>query len=98
MQRHTATMSLPYQQKIQQLIEKEPIDEEIKRKIARNVLFFKYYDKHLIMFKIIRGETPISYDGKLYVRKIANTDPNDVKDTFAFYKEFMEQSSRYPYN
>lgn len=87
-----------YQQKIQQLIEKEPIDEEIKRKIARNVLFFKYYDKHLIMFKIIRGETPISYDGKLYVRKIANTDPNDVKDTFAFYKEFMEQSSRYPYN
>ena len=89
-----------YQQKIQQLLEKEPIDAQTKRLIQRNVVFFKYYDKDVIMFKIIRGEEPIRYDGKMYVRKLANNDPNpiDSNDEFSFYKEFMAQSSRYPYN
>lgn len=89
-----------YQQKLQQLIENEPIDEQTKRLIQRNIVFFTYYDKDVVMFKIIRGENPIKYDNRIYVRKIANTDPNpiDSSDEFAFFKEFMEQSARYPYS
>lgn len=89
-----------YQQKLQQTIEQEPIDEKTKRLIQRNVVFFKYYDKDIVMLKIIRGESPIKYDGKIYVRKLANTDPEPVgiDEEFAFFKEFIEQSSRYPYN
>ncbi|AQU84177.1 MULTISPECIES: GmrSD restriction endonuclease domain-containing protein [unclassified Halomonas] len=89
-----------YQQKLQQTIEKEPVDDKIKRLIQRNVVFFKYYNKDVVMLKIIRGESPIKYDGKIYVRKLANTDPEPIADDkeFEFFKEFIEQSSRYPYN
>ncbi|HCA17315.1 MAG TPA: hypothetical protein DEO64_09320 [Alcaligenes faecalis] len=89
-----------YQQKLHQLIESEPINEEIKRLIQRNVVFIKYYDKDVILMKITRGKTPIKYDGKIYVRKIANTDPTPIAEEqeFQFYGEFIEQSSRYPYS
>jgi len=89
-----------YQQKLQQCLEKQPIDDKTKRLIQRNVIFFKYYDKDIVLMKIIRGESPIKYDGRIYVRKIANTDPNPIESDkeFDFYKEFLEQSNRYPYN
>lgn len=86
-----------YQQKLQQLIDQEPIDEQTKRLIQRNVIFFKYHEKDVVMLKIIRGDKPIKYDEKIFVRKISNTDPNPIDDEFEFYKEFMEQSKRYPY-
>ncbi|MFJ5340788.1 DUF262 domain-containing protein [Pectobacterium sp. CHL-2024] len=89
-----------YQQKLQQTIEQEPIDDKTKRLIQRNVLLFKYYDKDIVIFKIIRGTSPIKYDGKIYVRKFANTEPEPIASDkeFEFYGEFIEQSKRYPYN
>lgn len=88
-----------YQQKLQQLIQQEPINEEIKRLLMRNIVFFTYYDKDVVMFKIIRGKEPIRYDDKIYVRKMANNDPNPIEknDEFKFFQEFLEQSTRYPY-
>ncbi|MGE6419953.1 GmrSD restriction endonuclease domain-containing protein [Alteromonas macleodii] len=89
-----------YQQKLQQVLESEPVDERTKRLIQRNVVFFKYYDKDVVLLKIIRGESPLKYDGRIYVRKLSNTDPNPIESDkeFEFFKEFMEQTSRYPYN
>lgn len=89
-----------YQQKLQQLIEAEPINEETKRLIQRNVVFIKYYDKDVVLMKITRGKSPIKYDKNIYVRKIANTDPLPIAEEkeFEFFSEFMEQSSRYPYS
>ncbi|HFU75962.1 MAG TPA: hypothetical protein ENK66_06925 [Arcobacter sp.] len=87
-----------YQQKLQQVIDEEPIDESTKRLILRNIVFFKYYEKDIVIFKIIRDKTPIKYDGKIYIRKLANTDPSPIDDEFTFYQEFIEQTNRYPYN
>lgn len=89
-----------YQQKLQQLIEVEPINEETKRAIQRNVVFVKYYQKDVVLLKISRGKSPVKYGGKIYVRKIANTDPEPIaeENEFAFFEEFMEQSKRYPYS
>lgn len=88
-----------YQQKLQQLIEVEPINEAVKRLIMRNIIFFTYYDKDVVMFKIMRGKEPIRYDDKIYVRKMANNDPNPIEkeNEFKFFQEFLEQSKRYPY-
>lgn len=85
--------------KIKQLIEREPINDTTKRLILRNILLCKYYDKDVLILKIIRGKDPIKYDGSIYIRKMANTDPTPIAqdDEFEFYKEFIEQSSRYPY-
>lgn len=88
-----------YQQFMQQIIDATPVSDEAKRAIQRNVVFIKYYDKDVILLKITRGKSPLKYDGKIYVRKIANTDPQPIpeENEFAFFAEFMEQSSRYPY-
>ncbi|HDZ8912289.1 TPA: DUF262 domain-containing protein [Aeromonas hydrophila] len=88
-----------YQQFIQQMIDAAPISDEVKRAIQRNVVFIKYYDKDVILLKITRGKTPLKFDGKIYVRKMANTDPQPISEDneFAFFGEFMEQSNRYPY-
>lgn len=89
-----------YQLKLKQLIEIEPISDEVKRMILRNIVFIKYYDKDVVLMKITRGKQPVRYDGKIYIRKIANTDsaPIDIDKEFAFYEEFIQQSSRYPYS
>lgn len=89
-----------YQQALHQMIEVEPINDETKRAIQRNIVFMKYYDKDVVLMKITRGKSPIKYSGKIYVRKIANTDPEPIaeENEFAFFGEFMEQSNRYPYS
>jgi hypothetical protein len=89
-----------YQQNLQQCLENQPIDDATKRLIQRNVVFFSYYDKDLVLMTIIRGDSPIKYDGRIYVRKIANTDPEPIESSkeFEFYKEFIAQTDRYPYN
>ncbi|MCR4157303.1 DUF262 domain-containing protein [Kerstersia gyiorum] len=88
-----------YQQLLQQCIDKEPVNEDVKRHIQRNVVFIKYYEKDVVLLKLSRGKNPMRYDGKMYVRKMANTDPTpiDPDDEFAFFDEFREQSIRYPY-
>lgn len=89
-----------YQQKIQQTIDCEPIDDATKRLIQRNIIFLKYHDKDIVLMKISRGEQPTKYDGKIFTRKIANTDPIaiDANNEFDFFREFIAQSGRYPYN
>ncbi|WP_085317228.1 GmrSD restriction endonuclease domain-containing protein [Derxia lacustris] len=88
-----------YQQFLQQCIEKEPVNDEVKRQIQRNVVFVKYYDKDVVLLKLSRVKNPMRYQGQIYVRKIANTDPIPIApdDEFAFFDEFREQSTRYPY-
>jgi len=87
-----------YQQKLQQVIDQEPIDDATKRLILRNIVFFKYYEKDIVIFKVLRDKKPMKYDKKIYIRKLANTDPSPVDDEFTFFEEFIEQTKRYPYN
>lgn len=88
-----------YQQFIQQAINKEPVNADVLRDIQRNVVFIKYYDKDVVLLKLSRGKSPMRYDGKIFVRKLANTDPISISpdDEFEFYEEFRAQSTNYPY-
>lgn len=83
-----------YQQKLHQLIEAEPIGEDVKRAIQRNVVFIKYYDKDVVLMKITRSKAPIKYAGKIYIRKLANTDPEPISDENEF--AFLQNSSSNP--
>lgn len=98
-EKHHKTLDA-YLQKMHQMIEAEPINEETKRAIERHIVSLKYYDKDVIMLKLSRGKAPIRYDNKIYIRKITNTDPRPIAqdDEFEFFSEFKEQSSRYPYS
>ncbi|PVE41485.1 hypothetical protein H663_017015 [Limnohabitans planktonicus II-D5] len=58
------------------------------------------YEKDVALFKLSRSKKPMRYDGKIFVRKLANTDPTPISpgDEFAFFDEFCEQSTRYAYH
>lgn len=88
-----------YQQYIYQKIDSSNIDDTTKRNIARNVKFIRYYDKDVVVFKIDRMAKPALFDGSVFVRKIANVDPNPVsqESLFDFYEEFKAQGKQYPY-
>lgn len=88
-----------YQQYIYQKIDALNIDDAFKRNITRNVRFIRYYDKDVVVFKIDRMPKPALFDGSVFVRKIANVDPNPVSQEllFDFYEEFKAQGKQYPY-
>lgn len=88
-----------YQQYIYQKIDSSNIDDITKRNITRNIKFIRYYDKDIVVFKIDRMQRPALFDGKVFVRKIANVDPNPIPQEalFDFYEEFKAQGQQYPY-
>lgn len=87
-----------YKQKLQQCIDNEPIDDAFKRQILRNVVSFRYYEKDVIVMKVHRDKDPIKYDGKIYVRKMSHNEPKPIDNELEFYREFINQTNRYPYN
>lgn len=89
-----------YQQYIYQKIDGLDIDDSFKRNITRNVKFIKYYEKDVVVFKIDRMTKPALFEGHVFVRKIANVDPNPVpqESMFDFFEEFKAQSQQYPYS
>lgn len=89
-----------YQQFIYQKIESAPISEEVKRNIQRNTIVIKYYDHDIIIMKMDRMNKPATFDEKVYVRKMANNDPNPIssENLFDFYDEFKKQGEQYPFS
>ena len=58
-----------YEQKIKQLISKEPISDFAKLNILQNIQFIQYYDRHVLMLSLSRDNEPYTYDEKLYTRQ-----------------------------
>lgn len=87
-----------YQQFLYQSVENSPISEDVKRNILRNTLVIKYYDQDVVVMKMDRMKTPAHYDGKIFVRKMANTDstPISTEQLFSFFEEFKAQGEQYP--
>jgi hypothetical protein len=49
-------------------IKSQPISDEAKDIISKNIRTISYYDKDVFVFKIEAGKNPLIYDGKYYVR------------------------------
>lgn len=61
-----------YYQFILQKLSNEPISEEVKAQLGNDVRLIDYYDVSLLVFKIISGTDPISYNQKFYRRNGPN--------------------------
>lgn len=78
-----------YEQKIKQLISKEPISDFAKLNILQNIQFIQYYDRHVLMLSLSRDNEPYTYDEKLYTRQSShNYELKDPKEIMSFYKLF----------
>ncbi|MBG6029733.1 DUF262 domain-containing protein [Proteus hauseri] len=79
-----------YYTKIVQLIKNEPINDNDKDFISRNIFTVKYFNKTVLILKIESGDIPSIYDGKYFVRHGSNLEevlPQDFSNLFSrFHK------------
>lgn len=77
-----------YRQIIQK-IKSQPISEEAKDFISRNIRVVNYFDRDVFIFKTQSLSAPMIYDGKYYVRHGANINevkPENYPSFFQLYK------------
>ncbi|HBT87897.1 DUF262 domain-containing protein [Desulfobacter sp.] len=83
-----------YFKKIIDSIKSEPIQDEYKDIICKNVRLIKYYDKDILLLKIISVGTPAIYDGKYYTRHgshLQEIPPESYPQFFVAYQKSGEQ-------
>lgn len=72
-----------------QKIKKQPISDESKDLLCKNIRLINYFDKDVMIFKVASLATPMIYDGKYFVRHGANIEeilPPKYSDFFTSYK------------
>ncbi len=77
-----------YFQRIVQLIDKQPIDEEYKSYIGNNIKFLKYGDKHVIILKVEGLDKAAIYADEYYERRGADVQKIEVKNIAVLFEKF----------
>lgn len=80
-----------YFQKLIQILDKEPIDEQYKSYIGNNIRFIDYGGKSILIMKIEGLDKPAIYDNQYYQRKGANLDKIEPKDMGMLFSRFIAQ-------
>lgn len=78
-----------YYQKIVENVKSQPITEEAKMNILKNVRLISYFGKDILIFKSSSGDAPRPYADKYYIRFGANlseVQPVDYPSFFGNYK------------
>lgn len=79
-----------YFKKVLDLIKTEPIDKSYKDMICKNARIISYYDKEVLIFKIVSTGRPAYYDGKYYMRHgshLNEVSPENYSDFFILYEK-----------
>ena len=79
------------EQKVIQLIEKEPISDQFKSKIKAGLITFSYNDKQMMIFKAHRGDQPEIYAGKFYTRTLSHLEEVAAERFFNFFEIFKKE-------
>ena len=79
-----------YFQKLIQILEKEPIDENYKSYIGNNIRFMRYGDKDILVMRIIGLDSPAIYDNAYYQRMGANVSKIEMKDMADLFNRFKK--------
>lgn len=77
-----------FRQLVQQ-IRKQPISDEVKDVISKDIRVINYFDRDIVIFKITALSSPMYYDKRYYVRHGANVSevpPENYPTFFQSYK------------
>lgn len=88
------TLKMPadrYFQKLIQILEKEPIDDEYKSYIGNNIRFMRYGEKDILIFRIVGLDSPAIYDNHYYQRMGANIEKIETKNIASLFAKFPQQ-------
>lgn len=71
-----------------QEIKKQPISDEGKDIICRNIRLINYFDKDVLIFKVHSGKDPMIYNGKYYRRHGVNINQVQPEEYPNFFRSF----------
>ena len=77
---------LPVQ--IIQKIKLQPISDEAKDFISKNIRVVNYFEKDVVIFKTQSLSTPMIYDSKYYVRHGANINEVKPENYASFFQSY----------
>lgn len=72
-----------------QKIKSQPISEEAKDYISKNIRIINYFDKDVVIFKTSSLKTPMIYDSKYYVRHGANVEEVKPENYPTFFQLYL---------
>lgn len=81
-----------YEEKILQLVEKEPISTNFKHIIKSKMVTFSYGEKEILLFKACRSNQPELYDNEIFIRNLSHTEKVEQDTMFNFYDRFKKES------
>lgn len=73
------------------VLQQMPLDEHYRRQIGAKMKMVSYYDKSVIIIKIISDNGAIMFDNNYYTRTGANNDPEPVSapEMPTFFAKFI---------
>ncbi len=73
------------------ILQQMPLDEHYRRQIGTKMRMVNYYDKSVIIIKIINDNGAVMYDNNYYTRTGANNDPKPVSapEMPTFFAKFI---------
>ncbi|MCI9076635.1 MAG: DUF262 domain-containing protein [Dorea sp.] len=77
-----------YFQKLIQILDKEPIDDEYKSYIGNNIRFMRYGEKDILILRIMGLDFPAIYDNQYYQRMGANIEKIETKNIASLFAKF----------
>lgn len=80
-----------YFTQLKNVLQQMPLDEHYRRQIGAKMKMVSYYDKSVIIIKIISDNGAIMFDNNYYTRSGANNDPEPVSapEMPAFFAKFI---------
>ncbi len=80
-----------YFTQLKNVLQQMPLDEHYRRQIGAKMKMVSYYDKSVIIIKIISDNGAIMFDNNYYTRTGANNDPEPVSapEMPAFFAKFI---------
>jgi hypothetical protein len=79
-----------YRQIIQK-IKSQPISEDAKDYISKNIRIINYFEKDVVVFKIESLSTPLIYDQKYFVRHGANIEEVKPENYATFFQAYLSK-------
>lgn len=83
-----------YFQKLIQILDKEPIDDEYKSYIGNNIRFMRYGEKDILILRIMGLDFPAIYDNQYYQRMGANIEKIETKNIAGLFAKFPGRNEK----
>ncbi len=79
-----------YYRWVVQKLGSQPIPPSLKDQVTGDMRLVRYFDKSVLVLRVVGGSEPVSFDGKFYIRKGANVTEVDAGGMTPLFRRFLK--------